>query len=90
MPAFYAHKRFGAQIAGKIPESLESIIRTNYTAYAIGLQGPDIFFYYRPFYINKIIKTGVGLHHAPAREFFEHALTVLKNIPETVHSMRIS
>ena len=32
MPAFYAHKRFGAQIAGKIPESLESIIRTNYTA----------------------------------------------------------
>lgn len=81
MPAFYAHKRFGAQIAGKIPESLESIIRTNYKAYAIGLQGPDIFFYYRPFYINKIIKIGVGLHHAPAREFFEHALTVLKRYP---------
>ncbi len=81
MPAFYAHKRFGAQIARKLPEDLKAIVNHHYTAYEIGLQGPDIFFYHRPFYINHIIKTGIGLHHASARRFFNYALRVLKKQP---------
>ena len=81
MPAFYAHKRFGAQVAKVLPADLGTIVNNHYTAYDIGLQGPDIFFYYRPCYINRIIKIGTGLHHAPAREFFENALHVMKKTP---------
>ena len=81
MPAFYAHKRFGAQVAKILPADLGTIVNNHYTAYDIGLQGPDIFFYYRPCYINRIIKIGTGLHHAPAREFFENALHVMKKTP---------
>ena len=81
MPAFYAHKRFGAQVAKILPADLDTIVNNHYTAYDIGLQGPDIFFYYRPCYINRIIKIGTGLHHAPAREFFENALHVMKKTP---------
>lgn len=81
MPAFYAHKRFGAQVAKILPADLGTIVRKHYTAYDIGLQGPDIYFYYRPCYINRIIKTGIGLHHASAREFFDHALGIMKKVP---------
>lgn len=81
MPAFYTHKRFGAQIAEKLPAEFGTIIQNHYTAYDIGLQGPDIYFYYRPCYINRIIKIGTGLHHAPARKFFEHAVEELKKAP---------
>ena len=81
MPAFYAHKRFGAQVAKILPADLSTIVTKHYTAYDIGLQGPDIYFYYRPCYINRIIKTGIGLHHAPARDFFENALRVMKKTP---------
>ena len=81
MPAFYAHKRFGAQVAKVLPADLSTIVTKHYTAYDIGLQGPDIYFYYRPCYINRIIKTGIGLHHAPARDFFENALRVMKKTP---------
>lgn len=81
MPAFYAHKRFGAQVAKILPADLGTIVRNHYAAYDIGLQGPDIYFYYRPCYINRIIRIGTGLHHSPAREFFEHALHVMKRTP---------
>ena len=81
MPAFYAHKRFGTQVMKVLPADLGTIVNKHYTAYDIGLQGPDIYFYYRPYYINRIIKIGTGLHHAPAREFFENALRVMKKTP---------
>ena len=42
MPAFYAHKRFGAQVAKILPADLGTIVNNHYTAYDIGLQGPDI------------------------------------------------
>ena len=78
MPAFYAHHRFGGKVARKMDGELKQIIREHYTQYAIGLQGPDILFYYRPYTINKVIRMGTGMHAASAYPFFTKALDIVK------------
>lgn len=74
MPAIYAHDRFGAQVSGKIDGELGEIIKKYYTQFEIGLQGPDIFFFYRPFAHNAVNRYGNHLHKISARPFFRHAL----------------
>ena len=78
MPAFYAHNRFGKKVAQKIDGELNEIISKYYVQFQIGLQGPDIFFFYRPWKSNRISKYGYQLHEAPAKAFFTNALTVVR------------
>lgn len=77
MPALYAHYRFGARVAGRLEGDLKGIIQKYHAEFAIGLQGPDIFFFYRPLYRNRVVRVGTGLHAKPVRPFLEHALTVV-------------
>ena len=74
MPAVYAHYRFGAKVSRKLPEDLRKIATTYHPQFTIGLQGPDIFFFYRPYRKNRIARYGNHLHEIPAREFFEHGV----------------
>lgn len=78
MPAFYAHDRFGEKAAGKLEEELRQIVMKYYPQFEIGLQGPDIFFFYRPYFKNKVTRYGSHLHNISARSFFEHAPEVVK------------
>lgn len=78
MPAVYAHYRFGAKVSRKLEGDLKEIVTKYHPQFAIGLQGPDIFFFYRPFGKNAIIKYGNHLHEIPARSFFEHGLKVVR------------
>lgn len=78
MPAIYAHDRFGAEVSGRLDGDLREIINKYYPQFSIGLQGPDIFFFYRPFYRNRINKYGSLLHHVSALPFFKHALSVVR------------
>ena len=78
MPAVYAHYRFGAKVSRKLPEDLRKIVTTYHPQFTIGLQGPDIFFFYRPYRKNRIARYGNHLHEIPAREFFEHGVRVVK------------
>ena len=78
MPAIYAHDRFGREVASKLSGEIKEIIKRYYTQFQIGLQGPDILFFYRPFYINAVAKYGIHLHHISAYPFFEHAVKVVK------------
>ena len=78
MPAVYAHYRFGAKVSRKLPEDLRKIATTYHPQFTIGLQGPDIFFFYRPYRKNRIARYGNHLHEIPAREFFEHGVRVVK------------
>lgn len=49
MPGFVTHYFFGLSCYRHIPsEELKHAIRSNRTAYLLGLQGPDIFFYHLP------------------------------------------
>ncbi len=76
MPAFYAHDRFGEKVWGKTDGEIREIILRYYAQFEIGLQGPDIFFFYRPYSKNKVVRYGNRLHGVSARPFFEHGVSV--------------
>ena len=78
MPAIYAHDRFGAEVAERLDGELKQIVEKYYTQYEIGLQGPDIFFFYRPWSRNVVSRYGNHLHDISAYPFFRHALKVVR------------
>lgn len=78
MPALYAHDRFGEKVSEKSDGELKNIIFKYYNQYEVGLQGPDILFFYRPYHGNDVAKYGSHLHAVSALPFFEHAAKVVK------------
>lgn len=78
MPAYYAHHRFGIQVMKALPEEVKNTILLYKKAYSIGLQGPDLFFFYRPYKENKVTAYGNGMHQKSALPFVENAAEVLK------------
>ena len=46
MPALYAHNRFGQKVLEQLKGELKDIVTAHDTQFKIGLQGPDIFFFY--------------------------------------------
>ncbi|NBK97179.1 MAG: hypothetical protein EOM50_04055 [Erysipelotrichia bacterium] len=77
MPAFYAHHRFGKKVYERLNSDIKELIEKNYAQFAIGLQGPDIFFFYKAYKKNKVNEYGNKLHAQSARPFFLHALEVI-------------
>lgn len=71
MPSAYAHYTFGKKVYAELPLPVKRLISQNRQAYSIGLQGPDILFYYHPWGKNSISRTGSQLHHQLAAGFFE-------------------
>lgn len=78
MPAIYAHDRFGEKVAERVPGEPGDIIRRYYTQFEIGLQGPDIFFFYRFNTSNPIVGYGQHLHRISALPFFRHAVGIIQ------------
>nr|WP_307998395.1 zinc dependent phospholipase C family protein [uncultured Merdimonas sp.] len=78
MPAFYAHDRFGKKVAERLPKGLKATVKGHYRQYRIGLQGPDLFFFYQPYRPNRVTKYGNHLHEISAMPFFEHAVKVVR------------
>ena len=79
MPAFYAHHRFGNQVFEMLEGQLNDIISEYYTQFQIGLQGPDIFFFYKPYSTdNRVAKYGHQLHSASAYPFFKKAVKIIR------------
>ncbi len=79
MPATYAHLRFGREVFSLLPDKFQSVILKEPSLYAIGLHGPDIFFYYMPFKSNPVSRLGSELHHKRGRFFFERAGRILES-----------
>lgn len=73
MPSMYAHYHFGGKVFKALPKSARDIINKNRELYLIGLQGPDILFYYKPLGKNRVNGYGYGMHDRPAAEFFRGA-----------------
>ncbi|MDF2951137.1 MAG: hypothetical protein K0S18_720, partial [Anaerocolumna sp.] len=48
MPSAYTHFKFGMEVIKLLPMELQNIILKNKDLYEIGLQGPDILFFYKP------------------------------------------
>ena len=71
MPTTYAHDTFGKLIFQKVPADIRELLAEHKNAYMIGLQGPDILFYYHPFQKNEVNAKGYAMHEAVASTFFE-------------------
>ncbi len=70
MPACMAHYEFGQEII----KHLDEAARLNALAYKvefdIGLQGPDIFFFYKPYRRNAVADYGKVWHSRPGSDLF--------------------
>ncbi|MDO4345241.1 MAG: zinc dependent phospholipase C family protein [Eubacteriales bacterium] len=71
MPTTYAHDMFGKMVYHKLEEDIQELISRNKMQYIIGLHGPDILFYTRPFHKNRVNGLGYRLHQEDAAGFFE-------------------
>ena len=72
MPAVYAHRRFGEKVLAACQNDVaRTAIESYLDLYNIGLQGPDILFYYDPLRKNAYKAAGDAMHNAPAAPFFE-------------------
>lgn len=77
MPAAYAHYTFGKKVFLALPEGIRQAVAASPQTkrlFALGLQGPDPFFFYRPFYPNRVLGLAGKIHRGTAAEFFETAL----------------
>ena len=73
MPAVYAHKRFGERIFEFLPANLKEAFTPYKDCFLLGLEGPDLFFYHRPFKPNETRKRALQLHLNSAKSFFVSA-----------------
>ncbi len=73
MPASYTHYSFGQVVYNRLPKYLKRIVDKNKVVYNIGLNGPDILFYYKPLSKNPINRIGYAMHEESAYKFFENA-----------------
>lgn len=81
MPSHYAHHRFGSEVLPSIPAGRQRQIQRFRRLYNIGLQGPDLFFYFNPFLNTEIGSLGRQYHRMTGREFFTQACDILRNNP---------
>lgn len=77
MPGLYAHYLFGSKVKDLLQKELTRVIETHQEEYLLGLQGPDILFYYHPLRFKSV--TGLKIHREPATAFLEYAAAVLRN-----------
>lgn len=78
MPSTYAHYKFGQEVREALREKEKNIVDEFPELFMIGLHGPDIFFYYKPFTKNKIKRIGHEMHECAGKEFFEPAARVVR------------
>ena len=70
MPAAYSHYRLGQLVLDKLNQPLKRVLETNQDLFDIGLHGPDILFYNRPYIHSKINRLGSAMHKERADIFF--------------------
>ncbi len=70
MPACLAHYQFGQDMIGRLDDDMRRLVLAHRNEYEIGLQGPDIFFYYKPYKKNEIANYGTTRHLEKASRMF--------------------
>ena len=75
MPGFVTHYLFGVDAYKKIKtDSIRMNLKKNHSAYSLGLQGPDIFFFYLPSYLLHKQNIGDLAHRKDTGAFFSYLL----------------
>ncbi len=82
MPGFITHYIFGTEAYHKLKcdtpkrtHDLKKILSVNRSVYTLGLQGPDLFFYYLPSYVLEGHNLGAIAHTTETGAFFRGLLT---------------
>lgn len=81
MPSNYSHYRFGSLVLDTLDVPVRRKIQRFRRVFDVGLHGPDLLFYYNPFWKNATGQLGSQLHQKTGREFFTAACTALKSSP---------
>ncbi len=79
MPAFYTHAKFGKAVLADLEPELREAINKYPDLFFIGLQGPDILFYYKGYKKNPVARTGFEQHDKSGEVFFGPALEIARN-----------
>lgn len=75
MPAAFAHLIFGRRVLHALPESrTKTLIQRNQDLFEIGLQGPDILFFYHPLSRHPVNRVGHTLHEKSAASFLNRSV----------------
>lgn len=75
MPGFVTHYLFGRETIKQVNNpQLKKLIFNNRCAYALGLQGPDVFFYYFPSYLYHPENIGEIAHKKQTNLFFANLM----------------
>mgnify|MGYP004456780657 FL=1 len=78
MPSIYAHTRFGRDLFDMLPEPAKHCVSKYRELYDIGLQGPDILFFYHPIRNNYVNQLGYSIHDWQGRKFFQAAARTIR------------
>src|SRR6056297_3360967 len=78
MPDTYAHYTFGQKVLANLDKTYKEMILENIDIFNIGLQGPDILFYYKPLIKNWINRVGYAMHKKSAAPFFLRAKKIIR------------
>lgn len=75
MPGFTTHYLFGVDAYKHIPlASVRNNLTVHHSAFALGLQGPDLFFYYLPSYLFHKENLGSLAHSHNTGTFFQYLM----------------
>lgn len=82
MPAFTLHYLFGTDTLHDLENGRIKRAARNYPcAFSLGLQGPDIFFYYLPMYLKEE-KIGTMMHDGGANLFFRNLMAYQEKLAD--------
>ena len=83
MPGFVTHYIFGVNAFKQLADSeIKNIIKKHRHAYAVGLQGPDVFFYHIPTAYGPKPDVGNWMHKRDTGEFLKQLINAFSTIHE--------
>ena len=65
MPSVLAHYQFGQEVLKELSERTLQLVKSYKEEFDLGLQGPDILFFYKPYTGTYISKIGSEIHSHP-------------------------
>lgn len=88
MPGFKSHYLFGRNALNEItPDKYEQYLIRFPQSYHLGLQGPDVFFYYVPAWLFYKKNIGNVIHSGKTNEFFEALINARNHLLKKEHRL---
>ncbi|HAQ51821.1 MAG TPA: hypothetical protein DCR12_03540 [Lachnospiraceae bacterium] len=88
MPGFKSHYLFGRNALNEFtPDKYQQYLIRFPQSYHLGLQGPDVFFYYVPAYLFYKENIGVVIHNGKTNEFFEALINARNHLIKKEHRL---